>query len=170
MQPANAGGTPALQLAFAAGFYRLKPAPDGSKIPRMKKAKFGNNKMRPMGGRGAKTMDEYFARVPEPAHSTLQKMRALIRAAAPAESTEAISYGIPTFKYNGSLVALAAFKNHCSLFPMGSSVLAGLADEIKDYQVSKGTLHFPVDKPMPARLVKKIVKLRVAQNESKKRR
>ena len=115
-------------------------------------------------------MDEYFAQVSEPAHSTLQKMRALILAAAPAETTEAISYGIPTFKYNGSLVALAAFKNHCSLFPMGASVLAGIADEIKDYQVSKGTLHFPVDKPMPARLVRKIVKLRVAQNESKKRR
>jgi uncharacterized protein YdhG (YjbR/CyaY superfamily) len=170
MVSAKAGGTPALQFAFVACFDWLKPAPDGSRIPGMKKATAKSREVRAMGTGGAKSMDEYLAMVPEPARSTLQKMRAMIRAAAPAETTEAISYGIPTFKYNGSLVALAAFKNHCSLFPMGSSVLAGLADEIKDYQVSKGTLHFPVDKPMPARLVKKIVKLRVAQNESKKRR
>jgi len=74
------------------------------------------------------------------------------------------------FHYKRSLVALGAFKDLCSLFPMGSSVLNEIADEIKEYQVTKGTLHFPIDKPMPVALVKKIVKLRVAQNESRKRR
>jgi uncharacterized protein YdhG (YjbR/CyaY superfamily) len=136
----------------------------------MKKAKSSSRKMRPTDARGPETMEEYLAGVAEPARSTLEKMRAVIRAAAPAETTEGIGYGLPMFRYNGPLVALGAFKNHCSLFPMGSSMLNDIADEIKKYQVSKGTLQFPVDKPMPAALVKKIVKLRVAQNKSKKRR
>jgi uncharacterized protein YdhG (YjbR/CyaY superfamily) len=136
----------------------------------MKKAKSSSRKMRPMGARGPKTIDEYLAGVPEPARSTLEKMRAVIRAAAPAETTEGIGYGLPMFRYNGPLVALGAFKNHCSLFPMGSSVLNDIAEDVKKYQVSKGTLQFPVDKPMPAMLVKKIVKLRVVQNASKGRR
>jgi uncharacterized protein YdhG (YjbR/CyaY superfamily) len=118
----------------------------------------------------AKTIDEYLARVPEPARSTLNKVRAAIRSAAPAETTEAISYGIPTFKYKGPLVAFGAFAKHCSLFPMGASVLNAFERELKDFRVSKGTLHFPVDKPMPATLVKKIVKARIAQNELKSRR
>ena len=141
-----------------------------SKIPGMKKAKSGSRKMRPMGARGPKTVDEYLAGVPEPARTTLTRMRAVILSAAPAETTEGIGYGLPMFKHNGMLVALGAFKNHCSLFPMGSSVLDEVADKIKKYQVSKGTLQFPLDKPMPATLVRKIVKLRVAQNASKKRR
>lgn len=124
-----------------------------------------------MSGAGApKTVEEYLAGVPEPARATLQKMRAIIRSAAPAETTEKISYGMPAFHYKRSLVALGAFKDHCSLFPMGSSVLNDIRDEVKPYLVSKGTLHFPIDKPMPAALVKKIVELRVAQNESKARR
>lgn len=121
-----------------------------------------------MSGPGVpKTVDEYLARVPEPARTTLEKMRAIIRAAAPKEATEKISYGMPAFYYKRPLVALGAFKDHCSLFPMGSSALKDIADEIKPYHASKGTLHFPLDKPMPAALVKKIVKLRVAQNESR---
>jgi uncharacterized protein YdhG (YjbR/CyaY superfamily) len=136
----------------------------------MKNAKSSSRKMRPMGARRPKTIDEYLAGVAEPARGTLEKMRAVIRSAAPAETTEGIGYGLPMFKYKGSLVALGAFKNHCSLFPMGSSVLNDIAEDVKKYQVSKGTLQFPVDKPMPATLVKKIVKLRVVQNASKGRR
>ncbi len=117
-----------------------------------------------------KTIDEYLARVPEPARTTLNKVRAVIRSAVPPEATETISYGIPTFKYKGSLVAFAAFKEHCSLFPMGASVLDAFERELKDFRVSKGTLHFPVDKPMPATLLKKIVTARIAQNELKSRR
>ncbi len=113
-----------------------------------------------------KDMDEYLARVPEPARSTLNKMRALIRSVAPPEATETISYGIPAFKYKGMLVWFAAFSNHCSLFP-GSSVIEAFKNELKGFSTSKGTIHFPVDKPLPAALVKKLVKARVAQNEQK---
>jgi uncharacterized protein YdhG (YjbR/CyaY superfamily) len=115
-------------------------------------------------------MGEYLARVPEPARSTLNKVRASIRSVVPAETTEGISYGIPTFKYKGGLVAFAAFKNHCSFFPMGSSVLDAFDKELKGFRVSKGTLHFPLDKPLPAALVKKIVKARIAQNEERRGR
>ena len=68
-------------------------------------------------------MDDYLAKVPQPARSTLQKIRAMIRSAAPREATEAISYGIPAFKYNGMLVAYAAFANHCSFFPASGELL-----------------------------------------------
>jgi len=115
----------------------------------------------------AKTVDEYLAGVPEPARSTLKKMQAVIRSVVPAETTEVITYGMPTFKYKRALVAIGAFKDHCSFFPMGASALDGLDEELKDFRASKGALHFPVDKPMPAALVKKIVKARVAQNERK---
>ncbi len=117
-----------------------------------------------------KTVDEYLAGISEPARTTLKKVRAVIQSAVPAETTETISYGIPTFKYKGPLVAFGAFAKHCSLFPMGASVLNAFERELKDFRVSKGTLHFPVDKPMPATLVKKIVKARIAQNELKRRR
>ena len=114
-----------------------------------------------------KTVEEYMARVPEPARSTLEKMRAVIRSVVPPETTEVLSYGIPTFRYKRMLVSLAAFKDHCSFFPLGSSVLDEFKNELADFRVSKGTLHFPVDRPMPAALVKKIVKARLAQNEQK---
>ena len=117
-----------------------------------------------------KDIDEYLASVPEPARSTLNKVRAAIRSAAPPEATEGISYRIPTFRYKGGLVAFAAFSKHCSLFPMSLSVMAAFKNELKDFQVSKGTIRFPVDKPLPAALVKKLVKARVAQNEQKKKR
>jgi len=113
-----------------------------------------------------KTVDEYLSRVPEPARSTLNKMRAVIRSTVPKETTEVLSYGIPTFRYKRGLVALAAFKDHCSLFPLGSSVLDKFKDELTTFRVSKGTLHFPLDAPLPAALVKKIVKARITQNES----
>lgn len=113
-----------------------------------------------------KNIDEYLSGVPEPAHSTLQKIRAAIRAAAP-EATETISYGMPAFKYKGPLMAFAAFSNHCSLFPMSGSVIAAFRKELKGFYTSKGTLRFPVDKPLSAVLVKKMVKARVAEIERK---
>jgi uncharacterized protein YdhG (YjbR/CyaY superfamily) len=113
-------------------------------------------------------VEVYLAKVPEPARSTLEKVRAAIRAAAPAEATEAISYGMPAFRYRGALVAYAAFKDHCSFFPMNASLIDSLGEELKDFRTSKGTLHFALDKPLPAALVKKFVKARVAQNDAKK--
>jgi uncharacterized protein YdhG (YjbR/CyaY superfamily) len=115
----------------------------------------------------AKDIDEYLAGVPEPARSILNKVRATIRSAAPAEATEAISYGMPAFKYKGSLVAFAAFSNHCSLFPMNSSLIKTFKKELEGFETSKGTIRFPVDKPLSATLLKKLVKARVADNERK---
>ena len=112
-------------------------------------------------------VDQYIARVREPARSTLKKIRATIRAAAPREATETISYQIPTFKYKGSLVAFAAFANHCSFFPMSMEVMRQFKKDLKNLDSSKGTIRFPVDKPLSATLVKKLVKARVAQNEQR---
>ena len=117
-----------------------------------------------------KTVNEYLAAVPEPARSTLKKVRAAIRAAAPAETTEIISYGIPMFKYKGMLVGLAAYPKHCSLFLATSSLLKRFKDELSRYKTSKGTIRFPTDQPLPATLVKKIVKSRVAQNNQRQDR
>jgi uncharacterized protein YdhG (YjbR/CyaY superfamily) len=116
-----------------------------------------------------KDIDEYLASVPEPARTTLSKVRAAIRAAVPSEATEAITYRMPTFKYKGALLAFGAFKNHCSLFPMSLAVVAAFKKELKNFPTSKGTIHFPLDKPLPAALLKKIVKARIAQNEERKR-
>ncbi len=119
--------------------------------------------------RGPTSVDEYLAGVPEPARTTLNKIRAAIRSEVPPEATETISYRIPAFKYNGILVWYAAFSDHCSLFPT-ASVVEAFKNELKDFSLSKGTIHFPTDKPLPAALVRKLVKARVAQNEGKKRR
>jgi uncharacterized protein YdhG (YjbR/CyaY superfamily) len=100
----------------------------------------------------------------------LKKIRATIRSVVPPEATETISYRIPTFRYKGALVAFAAFSNHCSFFPMGASVLDAFESELKGFRTSKGTLHFALDKPLPAALVKKLVKARIAQNEQRNRR
>ena len=111
-----------------------------------------------------KTVDEYLADVPEPARSTLKHIRAVIKSVAPKDATEVISYGMPMFKYNGMLVAYAAFAKHCSLFPTGSGVIEKFAKELNGYRTSRGTIQFPSDKPLPDALVKKIVKQRVKEN------
>jgi uncharacterized protein YdhG (YjbR/CyaY superfamily) len=113
------------------------------------------------------TVDEYLAAVAEPARSALEKVRATIRSAAPAEATEGLSYGMPAFQYKGGLMGYAAFSKHCSLFPMSGSALEAFADELKGFETSKGTIRFTVEKPIPAALLKKLVKARVAQNEAK---
>lgn len=113
-------------------------------------------------------VEAYLARVPEPARSTLQTVRAAIRSAAPKKATEGLSYGIPTFRYKGGLVSYAAFKNHCSFFPLQASLIDEMKEELNGFRTSKGTLQFPVDKPLPASLVKKMVKARVAENDRRK--
>jgi len=86
----------------------------------------------------------------------------------PAEATEGLSYGMPAFRYRGALVGYAAFKDHCSFFPMNASLIDTMKEELKGYRTSKGTLQFPSDKPLPATLLKKMVKVRIAENERKK--
>jgi uncharacterized protein YdhG (YjbR/CyaY superfamily) len=115
------------------------------------------------------TVDEYLNRVPEPARSTLNRVRATIRSVAPPEATEVISYGIPTFKYKGMLASYAAFSDHCSLFP-GAGPTIEFKNDLKNFQTSKGTIRFAPDKPLPAALVKKLLKSRIRENERKKAR
>jgi uncharacterized protein YdhG (YjbR/CyaY superfamily) len=135
----------------------------------MKKVKSGKRSSAAKGSGAPKNVDEYLAGVPEPARDTLNKIRAAIRSAVPAQATEVISYGMPAFKHKGVLVWYAAFSNHCSLFPT-ASVIEAFKNELKGFSTTKGTIHFPTDKPLPTALVKKLVKARVAQTESKKRR
>ena len=135
----------------------------------MKKLRSGNPSSAAKGHGAPKTVDEYLAGVPEPARSALNKIRAAIRSAVPPQATETISYRIPAFSYNGVLVWFAAFSNHCSLFPT-AAVIEAFKKELKGFSTSKGTVHFPMDKPLPIALIKKLVKARFAQKESKKRR
>ena len=107
-----------------------------------------------------KSVEDYLAKVPEPARSTLEKVRAVIRSVVPPETAEVISYGIPGFKLKRMLVWYAAFADHCSLFPT-AAVIEELREDLKSFHTAKGTIHFPVDKPLPAALLKKIVKARM---------
>src|ERR1700730_3670357 len=98
----------------------------------MKKVKSGNRSSAAKGKGAPKNVDEYLAGVPEPARGTLNKIRAAIRSAAPAESTEALFYASQAFKYNGVLVWFAAFTNHCSLFPT-AAVIDAFKNELKSF-------------------------------------
>ena len=136
----------------------------------MKKAKSGTRKSAAKGQGAPKDVDEYLAGVPEPARRNLKTMRAAVQSAVPAEASEAISYRIPAVKYKGEvLVWFAAFSDHCSLFPT-ASVVEKFKHELRGFTTSKGTIHFPMDKPLPIGLIKKLVKARVAQHERKQRR
>jgi len=109
----------------------------------------------------AKTVHEYIARLPEPAQTKLKQVRAAIRSVVPAETTEVVSYGIPAFKQKRVLVWYAAYADHWSLFPT-AAVIERFKDELKGYTTSKGTFQFPLDKPIPTALIRKVVKARVA--------
>jgi uncharacterized protein YdhG (YjbR/CyaY superfamily) len=116
-----------------------------------------------------KSIDDYLASVPNPARSTLQKVRAAIRSVLPPAATETISYKIPAFRHGEIIIWFAAFANHCSLFPTGR-IIELFKDDLKPYTLSKGTIQFPTDKPLPTALIKKMVKARLAQIAAKKRR
>ena len=93
---------------------------------------------------------------------------AAIRSALPRDATETISYRMPAFQRDGVLVWYAAFADHCSLFPAGAVVQA-FKDDLKGFKTSKGTIQFPLDKPLPIRLIQRIVRARVAQHDAKQR-
>jgi len=116
----------------------------------------------------ATNVDEYLAGVPKEARATLEKLRKTIKAVAP-KATEVISYQMPMYKQNGMVVGFAAFKDHCSIFP-GSAVMDAHKEELKHYDTSKGTIRFPANKPLPAALVKKLVKARIKENEARANR
>lgn len=114
----------------------------------------------------ATTVDEYMEALPEEARATLEKVRKAIRSAAP-KAEEVISYQIPTFKQNGALVAFAAFRNHCSLFTTSHALMKVFAEKLEPYKTSGITIQFPFGKPLPAALVKDIVKERIRENEER---
>lgn len=114
-----------------------------------------------------KTVDEYMNAFPEHIQQILEKMRQTIRKAAP-EAFEGISYQMPTFKLNGNLVYFAAFKKHIGFYPTSSGIEA-FKDELSAYKKGKGSVQFPLDKPIPYDLVEKIVLFRVKENLTKKK-
>ena len=112
----------------------------------------------------AKDIDEYLSTLPNDVREMLQKLRTTIKSVAP-KAEEVISYAMPAFKYHGACwLYFSAFKNHCSLFPANSSLIAKMNEELKPYRTAKGTIQFTVEKPLPAALVKKIVKARMQEN------
>ncbi len=114
-----------------------------------------------------KTIDEYLAALSEDKRAALEKLRKTIRASAP-KAEECISYQLAAFRQNGMLVAFGATANHCAFYLMSSSTVAAHQDELEDYDTSKGTIRFPADKPLPVALVRKLVKARIAENESRR--
>lgn len=120
----------------------------------------------------SRDVDRYLARLPADVRIVLQQLRLTIRAAAP-EAAEVISYQIPTFKYFGPLVAFAAFPNHCSFYTISRRVMAVHKDMLGSYKTSGVTIRFQPSNPLPAAMVKKLVKARIAENKrraQKKRR
>ena len=110
-----------------------------------------------------RTIDEYLAALNEDQRTALEKLRKTIRAAAPG-AEECISYGVPAFRLNGLLVAFGARPNHLAFYPMSATTVADHKDELKDYAISKGTIRFQPDKPLPATLVRKLIRARIAEN------
>lgn len=111
------------------------------------------------------TVDEYIAALPAGARDMMQRLRTTIRQAAP-RAEETISYNMPAFKWNGMLVWYAAHKGHVGLYPKASAIVA-FKEELAGYTTSKGAIQFPLEKPIPTNLVKKIVKFRVKENEQR---
>jgi uncharacterized protein YdhG (YjbR/CyaY superfamily) len=117
-----------------------------------------------------KSVEEYLTALPEDVRATLEKVRQSVKAAAPT-ATEKIGYGMPGFSYEGRyLVYYAGFKNHCSFFPASNGVMQEFAKELEKYEVSKGTIRFPIGTPLPATLIKKLVKARIEEIDARKKR
>src|SRR5438128_10721497 len=114
-----------------------------------------------------KTIDEYLAALSADKRAALEKLRKTIRAAAP-QAEECISYQMAAFRQNGMLVGFGATKNHCAFYLMSSGTVEAFKDELKGYDTSKGTIRFQADRPLPAALVRKLVKARIAENDERR--
>ena len=110
------------------------------------------------------TIDAYIAAFPDDVQAILQQVRRTIREAAP-EATEAIAYGMPTFRLHGNLVHFAAFKNHIGFYPVPSG-MAAFQEELSAYKQGKGSVQFPLAQPMPYDLIRRIVQFRVEENRA----
>ena len=116
------------------------------------------------------TIDEYLKDVKPDQRRALEKLRETIRAVAP-KAEECISYGISAFRLNGrALVFFGAWANHCAFYPGSSATLKKFRNELKGFQISKGTIRFSSDRPLPVALVKRLVKARMAENQQALRR
>ena len=115
-----------------------------------------------------KTVDEYLSLFPEQHQQALGVIRKTIKESAPL-AEETISYGMPAYRMNGVLAYFGGFKNHCSFFPAGSALIKQYGEELKPYKISKGTIQFPIDKPIPVALIKRMVKERMKQNLEKEK-
>jgi len=111
----------------------------------------------------AKDVDEYISAAPKEVQAKLVQLRKIVKAVAP-ESSERISYGMPYYEYHGALAGFAAFKNHIGFF---GALSERDKREFKGYETAKGTVRFPLDKPLPGALIKKLVKARVIRNKAK---
>jgi uncharacterized protein YdhG (YjbR/CyaY superfamily) len=106
-------------------------------------------------------IDEYLAGLDEAQRATLQELRQTIVSVVP-DAEECISYGMPAFRKGGKIIAgFAAFKTHLSYLPHSGSVLGKLTDDLAGYRSTKGSLHFPIDQPLPKALVKKLIDVRL---------
>jgi uncharacterized protein YdhG (YjbR/CyaY superfamily) len=114
------------------------------------------------------SVEDYMAALPDERRAVLEELREAIKAAAP-EATETIAYQMPAFRSHGRqfLVSYAAYKNHYSLFPASGAVVEALGEELTPYLAGKGTIRFPVDRPLPAALVTKVAKVRLAENAAR---
>ncbi len=115
-----------------------------------------------------KTVDEYISARPAQVQLALQKIRQTVKKAVP-EAEEAISYQMPAFKHHGQLLYYAGWKNHYSIYPAALSVIDAFESELSRYEVSKGTIKFPLDKPVPVALVRKIALFRAKENIERKK-
>ena len=115
-----------------------------------------------------RTIDEYIAGFPENIRDILEELRRVIREAAP-RAEEAMRYGIPTFRLNGNLVHFAAFKHHIGFYPTPSAIEA-FKEELSSYKQAKGSVRFPIDKPLPYDLIRKIVQYRVDESQDSKKK
>jgi uncharacterized protein YdhG (YjbR/CyaY superfamily) len=110
-----------------------------------------------------KTVDDYLAALPRDQRAALEGIRKAIRAAVP-EGEECISYGVPAFRVDGRvLVGFGAASRHCTFFPMSGTITATHAAELSRYETSKGAIRFPAERPLPATLVRKLVRWRLAE-------
>ena len=115
---------------------------------------------------GYSSIDAYIATFPDPIQAILQELRATIQAAAP-DAREKISYQMPTFDLHGNLVHFAAWKNHIALYPTPAELPPDVEQALAKYERSKGSIHFPIDQPLPLSLIGEIVAARVLQNRQR---
>lgn len=112
-------------------------------------------------------IDKYLVDVPKDFRIALEKLRHVILKNVPKGTEETVSYGIPIFKWNGMLVGLAAFKKHCSFFSCSSTALKKVKNELKNFKGTLSAVHFTPEKPIPATLIKKIIKIRIEETKEK---